>query len=190
MLNHILLEKNTTAQKRITLHAVLSAGLVALAVILPQIVHLALGQPGGVQLLPMYLPVLIGGCLLGWRWALAVGVLSPICSFALTTLFGSPMPAAERLPFMIAELAVFGLVSGLFSKKIYENGLWAFPAVIAAQLVGRAVFLGLVAIFPPFSTGVIWQQIVKGWPGLAIQAVLVPVIIIALRAILVRDNDD
>ena len=169
-----------------------SVGLIALAVILPQIVHLALGQPGGVQLLPMYLPVLVGGCLLGSKWAIVVGALSPVVSFTITSMIGEAMPALPRLPFMAAELAVFAVVSGLFSKKIYENGLWAFPAVILAQLAGRAVFLGLVAIFQsvvPFTVPMIWSQILTGWAGLAIQAVLVPLLIIGLRAILVKGND-
>lgn len=192
MLENILTKQNATTQKKVTLNAVLSVGLIALAVVLPQIVHIALGQPGGVQLLPMYLPVLIGGCLLGWKWALAVGMLSPVVSFAITSLMGSAMPALPRLPFMMAELAVFALVSGLFSKKIYENGLWAFPAVILAQLAGRAVFLGLVAIFQsiaPFSPQMIWGQIVAGWLGLLIQAIAVPLLIIALRAVLVKNDD-
>ena len=192
MLENVLTKQNATARKKLTLNAILFVGLIALAVILPQIVHIALGQPGGVQLLPMYLPVLIGGCLLGWKWALAVGVLSPVVSFAITSLMGDPMPALPRLPFMMAELAVFALVSGLFSKKIYENGLWAFPAVILAQLAGRAVFLGLVAIFQsvaPFSVEMIWGQICAGWPGLLIQAIVVPLLIIAIRAILVKKDD-
>lgn len=192
MLENVLTKQNATARKKLTLNAILSVGLIALAVVLPQIVHIALGQPGGVQLLPMYLPVLIGGCLLGWKWALAVGVLSPVVSFAITSLMGDPMPALPRLPFMMAELAVFALVSGLFSKKIYENGLWAFPAVILAQLAGRAVFLGLVAIFQsvaPFSVEMIWGQICAGWPGLLIQAIVVPLLIIAIRAILVKKDD-
>ena len=192
MLENVLSKQNATSRKKLTLNAILSVGLIALAVILPQIVHLALGQPGGVQLLPMYLPVLIGGCLLGWKWALAVGVLSPVVSFAITSLMGNPMPALPRLPFMMAELAVFALVSGLFSKRIYENGLWAFPAVILAQLAGRAVFLGLVAIFQsvvPFTVEMIWGQICAGWPGLLIQAIVVPLLIIAIRAILVKKDD-
>lgn len=192
MLQNVLVQRQSTVQKRVTLSAVLSVGLIALAVILPQIVHLALGQPGGVQLLPMYLPVLLGGCLLGWKWALTVGILSPVVSFAITSLIGEAMPAIPRLPFMMAELAVFALVSGLFSKKIYENGLWAFPAVILAQLVGRVVFLGMVAIFQsvaPFTVEMIWGQICAGWIGLLIQAVLVPIIIITIRALLVKDND-
>lgn len=192
MLENVLTKQNATTRKKLTLNAVLSVGLIVLAVVLPQIVHLSLGQPGGVQLLPMYLPVLIGGCLLGWKWALTVGVLSPVVSFAITSLMGNPMPALPRLPFMMAELAVFALVSGLFSKKIYENGLWAFPAVILAQLAGRAVFLGLVAIFQsvaPFSVEMIWGQICAGWPGLLIQAIVVPLLIIAIRTILVKKDD-
>ncbi len=192
MLENVLSRKNASIKTKITVKTLLSVGLIALAVVLPQIVHLALGQPGGVQLLPMYLPVLIGGCLLGWRWAIAVGALSPVVSYLLTSMMGEAMPTLPRLPFMIAELAVFALVSGLFSKKIYQNGLWAFPAVILAQLAGRAVFLGLVAIFQsvtPFTVEMIWSQILTGWVGLAIQAVIVPLLIIGLRAILVNDHD-
>ena len=182
MLETALTRRSASVQTKITLKTLISAGLIALAVVLPQVVHIALGQPGGVQLLPMYLPVLIGGCLLGSRWALAVGVLSPVVSYLITL---------PRLPFMMAELAVFALVSGLFSKKIAQNGLWAFPAVIAAQLAGRAVFLGLVAVcqsFAPFTVPMIRSQILAGWPGLAIQAVAVPLLVIALRALLIKEK--
>ena len=191
MLDTALTKRSASLRVKITCKTLVSLGLIALAVALPQLVHLALGQPGGVQFLPMYLPVLVGGCLLGARWAVTVGALSPVVSFLLTSLAGNPMPALPRLPFMIAELTVFALVAGLFSKKIAQNGLWAFPAVIAAQIAGRAVFLGAVALFQgaaPFTVPMIWSQILAGLPGLAIQAVLVPLVIIALRAVLVRDK--
>ena len=191
MLDTALTKRSASLRVKITCKTLVSLGLIALAVALPQLVHLALGQPGGVQFLPMYLPVLMGGCLLGARWAVAVGALSPVVSFLLTSLAGNPMPALPRLPFMIAELTVFALVAGLFSKKITQNGLWAFPAVIAAQIAGRAVFLGAVALFQgaaPFTVPMIWSQLLAGLPGLAIQAVLVPLVIIALRAVLVRDK--
>ena len=191
MLENVLTKNNAASKTKITCKTLVSIGLIALAVVLPQLVHLALGQPGGVQLLPMYLPVLIGGCLLGWRWAMFVGVLSPLASFALTSLMGNPMPVLARLSFMMAELAVFAVVSGLFSNKIYKNGLWAFPAVLAAQLAGRAAFLGLAFIFQsvaPFTAEMIWSQILAGWLGLAIQLIAVPLIVIGLRAILVKEK--
>lgn len=191
MLENVLTKNNAASKTKITCKTLVSIGLIALAVVLPQLVHLALGQPGGVQLLPMYLPVLIGGCLLGWRWAMFVGVLSPLASFALTSLMSNPMPVLARLPFMMAELAVFAVVSGLFSNKIYKNGLWAFPAVLAAQLAGRAVFLGLAFIFQsvaPLTAEMIWSQILAGWLGLAIQLIAVPLIVIGIRAVLVKEK--
>ena len=182
MLETALTRRNASVQTKITLKTLISAGLIALAVVLPQVVHIALGQPGGVQLLPMYLPVLIGGCLLGSRWALAVGVLSPVVSYLITSLAGSPMPALPRLPFMMAELAVFKTAFLSHTSR---------SAVIAAQLAGRAVFLGLVAVcqsFAPFTVPMIRSQILAGWPGLAIQAVAVPLLVIALRALLIKDK--
>ena len=191
MFENALTLRNVSTGRKITYKTLVSAGLIALAVILPQLVHAALGQPGGVQWLPMYLPVLIGGCLLGTKWGLAVGILSPVVSFGITTLAGNPMPAAARLPFMMLELAVFAAVSGLFTNRIAKNGLWAFPAVISAQLAGRLVFLGAVFVcqsFVPFTPEMIWGQIVTGLVGLGVQAVLVPVMIIGLRALLIKDS--
>lgn len=192
MLEIIMFQRNVKQKNQITVKAITSICLIALAVILPQIVHLILGQQGGIQLLPMYLPVLIGGCLLGWRWAIPVGALAPFVSFILTSFLGAAMPSLQRLPFMIAELIVFALVSGLFSKKIYNNGLWAFFAVILAQLLGRSMFLVLALIFlnvVPFTVPMVFSQILSGWIGLTIQALLVPLLINGLRTILVRNND-
>ena len=193
MFENVLTQNNVTFKMKVTYKTIISASLIVLAVILPQIVHAALGQPGGVKWLPMYLPVLLAGCLLGLRWGLAVGILSPLVSFAITSAMGSAMPAAARLPFMILELAVFAAVSGLFTKLISKNGLWAFPAVISAQVAGRLVFLLAVVIcqsFVPFTPQVIWGQIVTGLAGLGVQAVLAPVIMIGLRALIKKDKND
>ena len=136
MIENVLVRKNVSLKIKITVKSLISVGIVALAVLLPQLVHLIAGQPGGVQWLPMYLPVLIGGCLLGWAWGLGLGIVAPIVSYLITLAFGNPMPALARLPFMVVELAVFAAVSGLFSKKIAKNGWMAFPAVLLAQVAG------------------------------------------------------
>ena len=141
--------------------------------------------------LPMYLPVLLGGCLLGFRWGLGVGIASPLVSFAITSAMGSAMPAAARLPYMIAELAVWAAVSGLFSKKITENAWVAFPAVLIAAVSGRAVFVALAAIFSavsPLDAAIAWAQVQSGFIGLIAQAVVVPFIVIGLRALLVKND--
>lgn len=193
MIDNVLERKQLSLRMKITLKSLISAGMIALAVVLPQIAHLAVGAQAGVMLLPMYLPVLLGSCILGARWGTAVGVLSPFVSYLITSVFGSPMPVAARLPFMMAELAMFALVSGMFSKMI-EKHLWmAFPAVIAAEICGRAFFMLLVTVFAgitPFSTAMIWGQIKTGFVGLAIQAVLVPLIVIGLGYLLKKNNSD
>ena len=101
------------------------------------------------------------------------------------------MPAAARLPYMAAELAVFAAVSGLFSGKIAENGWMAFPAVLLAQVAGRLTFLALAAIFQsvsPLSAAVVWTQIRTGLLGMVVQAVAVPLIVMGLRLLLIRDR--
>ena len=192
MIESVLVKHNAKIGTKITVKSLISVGVVALAVLLPQLVHLIAGASGGVQWLPMYLPVLLGGCLLGWKWGLGVGVLSPLVSFAITSLTGNAMPAASRLPYMMAELAVFAAVSGLFSKKIAENGWMAFPAVLLAQVSGRAVFLALAAVFQgvsALSAAAVWSQIQAGLLGMVLQAVLVPFIAMGLRALLLRDKE-
>lgn len=189
MLENILVSKNVSARARITAKTFISAALIALAVALPQIVHIAAGAAGGMTWLPMYLPVLLAGCLLGVRFGLAVGIASPLVSFLITSLAGSAMPAAARLPFMAAELAVFAAVSGTFSRRIADNGWMAFPAVLLAAVAGRASFMLLAVIFQavtPFTPAIIWSQIQSGFIGLLLQAVLVPVVVMILRRILVK----
>ena len=190
MIERVLSRKNVRPAARITVKALISAGIVLLAALLPQFIHLVSGAEGGAKWLPMYLPVLLGGCLLGWQWGLGVGILSPVVSFALTTLTGNPMPVALRLPYMMAELAVFAAVSGLFSGKIAENGWMAFPAVLLAQVSGRVAFLVIAAIFQgvsPLSAATVWTQIQTGLLGMVAQAVVVPFIVMGLRRLLMKD---
>lgn len=191
MIESVLVRRNVTLRVKVTVKMLVSLAVVALAVLLPQLVHLAAGAQDGVQWLPMYLPVLLGGCLLGWQWGLGVGVLSPVVSFAVTALAGDPMPAAARLPYMMAELAVFAAVSGLFSKQIVRNGWMAFPAVLLAQVAGRLTFLALAAVFQavsPLTAAAVWSQIRAGLLGMVAQAVVVPFLVMGARALLVREK--
>lgn len=185
MIENALRSRQVSFKLGITVKALISAGTVALAVLLPQLAHLALGEQTGMRFLPMYLPVLLGGCLLGWQWGLGIGLLSPLVSYLITSAAGAPMPALARMPFMMAELAVFAVICGVFSDKIAKNGLMAFPAVLLAQLGGRSVFLLSAAAFSgvsPLNAAMVWSQIQTGFAGLLIQAVLAPVIIIGLKA--------
>lgn len=191
MIDAYLTRRNASVRTKITVKSLISSALVVLAVVLPRLVHIALGASGGIQWLPMYLPVLLGGCILGVKWGLGAAVLSPIVSFALTAVFGNPMPALARLPYMAVELAVFAAVSGLFSGKIAKNPLMAFPAVLSAAVAGRGAFLLVAWIFQsvsPLSAQLVWLQIQAGLAGLVLQAALVPVIVAAVSLILAEEK--
>lgn len=125
MIDGILAKRNASTKACITVKTLISLVVIAMAVALPQILHVATGAAGGVKWLPMYLPVIIGACVLGAKWGVAAAVLSPITSFLLTSAVSSPMPAAARLPFMAAELAVMALVAGSFSSLIVKNAAWS-----------------------------------------------------------------
>ena len=91
----------------------------------------------------------------------------------------------------MAELAVFAAVSGLFSRKIAANGWMAFPAVLLAQVSGRVAFIAIAAVFQsvsPLSASAVWAQIQTGLLGLVVQAVVVPFIVMGLRALMNREN--
>lgn len=192
MLDSVLQRRNVSVKMRVTVKSLVTLGVVVLAAVLPQLCHFALGASGGMTWLPMYLPVLLGGCLLGLKWGLIAGIASPLFSFAVTSLAGNAMPAAARLPYMIVELGVFAAVSGLFSKKISENAWTAFPAVLLAAVSGRTVFLILAAIFQsvsPLSAATAWAQIQAGFVGLIAQAVIVPFIVMGICALISRERN-
>lgn len=74
MLTAIFTQRRVQTRTQISVKALVAAAVVALAVILPQLAHLAVGPQAGVLLLPMYLPVLLGGCLLGVKWGVAAAL--------------------------------------------------------------------------------------------------------------------
>lgn len=175
---------------RISVKCSISVLLVVLAVALPQMVHAIGGTAAASVWMPMYAPALLAGCLLGWQWGLGVGIMSPVISFGFTTLaLGTGMPRAAGLPYYILELALYGLISGLFAKKIQKNVWLSFPAVILAQVSGRAIYIiyNLIAGRDFLS---LWSNVQTGLTGLYLQAILVPLLVILLAYALRREREE
>jgi len=157
---------------------------IALALLLPQLFHLTGAAQAGNIFLPMHIPVLLGGFVLGPVFGLLIGAISPVLSFFITG-----MPPVERLPFMIVELAAYGLASGLCYQtfKLYRVRLGTYISLLAAMLAGRLVYaLSLVIAGNLFGVkgvgvGAVISAVITGAVGIVIQIVIIPPIIYALR---------
>lgn len=183
----LVLKKQKLAIK-LSIKAAISVLLVVMAVGLPQIAHAIGGMQAGSVWMPMYMPALLAGILLGWQWGLGVGILSPVVSFGFTTLaLGSAMPTASRLPYMILEIGAYGVISGLFSTRVQKNPILAFPVVLAAQVSGRAIYL-IYNLIAGKSFSYLWSSIQTSLVGLYVQAILVPAIAIVLCMVLKHEQ--
>lgn len=166
--------------KNVSLNLVYSGMLVAIGVLLPQIFHI-FGTAAGRTFLPMHIPVLLAGFLVGPLYGVGVAILVPI----LSSLF-TGMPPVPMLYFMLAELAAYAVVAGVMYKKLRVN---AYVSLIVAMLCGRLVYgLSLVLVstvfgmtFPFANAAAFFGGITSGLPGIIIQIVIIPPIIYAMK---------
>lgn len=154
--------------------------LLALGVLIPQIFHI-FGQTAGKTLLPMHLSVLIAGLFLGYKFGFIIGLITPILSFLYT---GGSMPPVMLLPFMIAELAVYGLVSGLMYRKIKLN---LYVSLIVAMIAGRLCYAltlfiaGNLLHLTNLGAYAAIEATITGIPGIILQIIVVPILVMALN---------
>ncbi len=151
----------------------------ALAVLLPVGFHM-LGFAGRI-FLPMHIPVLLAGFLVGPYCGLIVGLLAPGLSFLLTG-----MPPTYAVPLMSLELPLYGYIAGTFFMRLKMN---IYISLIIAMIIGRMMFglglflLGMLIELPYdvityFSTA---GPIVTGLPGIGVQFIIVPLIVAAIK---------
>lgn len=160
---------------------VLSAFFLALAFVLPYLT----GQVPlfGKMLLPMHLPVLLCGYFCGGPWGALVGFIAPL---ARSLVLGMP-PIFPEATSMAFELATYGFVSGLLYEKSQKQLKDIFLSLIAAMVAGRVVW-GIVRVAITFMTPntftftmFIAGALTKAIPGIILQLILVPVIVVAVN---------
>jgi len=141
----------------------------------------------GSMLLPMHIPVLLCGFVLGWKWGLAVGFITPLFR---TLLFSMP-PLLTALP-MAFELAAYGILTGLLYHLFRRKPVSVYLTLILAMLGGRLVwgaarfvmfFFGTEFSLPLFIAGAFTNAL----PGMILQLVLIPPLVLALRRLKVMD---
>lgn len=151
----------------------------ALAIILPIAFH-QLGVAGRI-FLPMHIPVLICGFVVGPLAGVIIGLIAPFLSHLLTS-----MPPAYAVPLMTMELPLYGLCAGLIYLKLRWN---IYVALIAAMAVGRLAFaLGLIILgrfvdlpYGPLEFFAAGGAVVTGIPGIIIQIIIIPPIVAAIK---------
>ena len=137
----------------------------------------------GTMLLPMHIPVLLCGFVCGWQYGLMVGFVVPLFR---SVLAGMPvmMPTAVGMAF---ELAAYGMISGLLYRKLTRKSLNIYITLIGAMLGGRIVW-GIVSILLYGIQGNVFSlqlfisgALLNAVPGIALQLVLIPVIVLILE---------
>ena len=160
---------------------VLSAMFLALALVLPFLT----GQIPeiGNMLCPMHIPVLLCGFFCGWPWGLAVGFVAPVLR---SVIFGMPklFPVAVCMTF---ELATYGAICGLLYSKLPRKKISVYISLLTAMVAGRLVwgvarFLCAGLDVSAFGLSAFWAgAITTAIPGIIVQIILIPVLVMALE---------
>lgn len=171
------MNKNRANVLRLTISAICLALCMVLPFVTGQIPSI------GSMLCPMHLPVLLCGFLCGPGYAAAVGAVAPLLRFAL---FGMPLlfPTGVAMCF---ELMTYGLVCGLAYRALPKRRASIYAALLMAMLAGRVVWGmasacllaagGGALTFAAFMTA----AFVQAAPGIALQILVIPAIVLALR---------
>ncbi len=147
----------------------LTAFLAVAGILFPQIFHL-FGL--GAVFLPMFLPVMLGGLLLSWRFALTLAVITPAASWLFT---GMPPLIPPVLPVIIAELVLISLILSVMYVRFKLNFWLTLITAIVADRLLLFVLVSLIApqfgwTHPLFSTALV----VSGLPGIFLQITVLP----------------
>ena len=151
----------------------LTALFIALGILLPFITGQL--QSIGSMLLPMHLPVMIGGLILPLGNAAIIGFVTPILRSLLFTM----PPLFPKAIAMAFELLTYGVVISLVYNKLGKHNLKnIYIALIIAMIAGRIIW-GLVT-YLLVGIGLeafISSTIISGIPGIILQLIFVPFIV-------------
>lgn len=155
---------------------VLTALFIALGLILPQIIHFI--PNAGSILLPMHIPVLLCGLVVGAPYGAVCGAVT----VSLSILLNGMPPLFPIGVCMIAELAVYGFTAGICQRSFRKT----YPALILAMLAGRAVngvamTLAMGMAGKPYGMSAFLSgAFITAFPGIVLQLLLIPPIVAAL----------
>ena len=172
-------QKMTSLQIRRLTYAAL---YLAIAMVLPFIT----GQIPeiGSALCPMHIPALLCGFMCGWPWGMTVGFIAPLLR---SVVFGMPalFPGAVAMAF---ELAVYGGLAGFLRRRLPRKKGFTWAVLILSMIAGRIVWGAVRVVLAGLSgSSFTWALFLAGAftnavPGIILQLVLIPVLVIAMES--------
>ena len=164
----------------------LSAMFFALGIVLP---FLSMQIPEiGNMLCPMHFPVLLCGFVCGPVFGLIVGFVVPLLR---SVLFGMPpmMPTALAMAF---ELAAYGFMTGILYHTFRQVKWRSYIALILSMITGRIVWgVVMYVLMQTLGQTFTWQLYITGAfvnaiPGIILQILLIPAIVLSIEAVTSR----
>jgi thiamine transporter ThiT len=161
---------------------IFSAIFLALGFILPMFI----GQIPtiGKMLLPMHIPVFLCAMICDYKYGAIIGFILPILR---SLLFSVPVmyPTAIAVAF---EMSVYGLITGLiFGVCKKKNLISIYSSMLPAMLLGRIVrCVAEIILLNLKGNNFVWQTfasttILSSLPGIILQLVLIPAVVLTLK---------
>ncbi len=165
-----------------TKNLILTAMFLAMGFVLPMLTG-QIPQIGS-MLLPMHIPVFLCALVCGPSWGIPMAFVLPLFR---SLIFSRPNMYPEAISIAF-EMASYALVAGI----LYQRSRWKcmralIRSILSAMLVGRIVrcavqlsLLGMAGMKFSFS-GFFVGVIVTGIPGMLLQLVLIPAVMLMLH---------
>jgi len=133
----------------------------------------------------MHIPVLLSGYVLGGKYGLIVGFITPLVR---SFMYGMPIMFPEAIA-MSFELAIYGIVAGSLYRALPKRRISIIIALVLAMLAGRIVWGGVSLLlwrmqgktftFAIFMT----SAFINGILGIILHILLIPTIVIGLKKV-------
>ena len=169
-----IMEKTISSSQKV----VYTGLFLALGLVLPQMFHFLPIANAGKIMLPMHIPAILAGYLLGRKSGMIVGFLSPVLSCLMFQ-----MPAPLFMPIMAVELLVYGFAAGTLGIKIKNTYASLISVMVAGRIASGAMHLIMANVFGlhQFNLQMFTFGLITGIPGMILQLAIIPPMIKLVR---------
>ena len=137
----------------------------------------------------MHFPVMVCGMMCGAPWGIAVGVTAPILR---SLMFGMPFMYPDAVA-MALEMGVYGFICGLEANDPRKSPGNVFLDLVLSMVAGRVAWGIIMTFFAlisnvPFSVELYKTSILNTWPGIILQLISLPPLIVFLQTAYYPDD--